>query len=205
MKEQNPKSSPLYPTTPAAYGPEYTAHLFAQYKLLVESSQKVTEWRNTTNNYFITVNSALAALYAVLSSALVLPFWRYAIPLAGLLVCVAWKVLIASYRDLNSAKFEVIHEMEARLPAALFKHEWAVLRRGKESRYRPISHVEGWIPLAFALLHVVLAGAVFFSPTQTPFGASRATSNPTARITAPGSPADSVHELKAAPPTQSKH
>ena len=43
----------------AGYGESFQAHLLEQYKLYVESSQKVTDRRITTGNYLLTVNSFL--------------------------------------------------------------------------------------------------------------------------------------------------
>jgi len=164
MTEPKQIPSSLFALDPAAYGPDYQSHLLEQYKLFVESSQKVSDWRNATNNYFITVNAALAALYGLLPSESVLPFWRYAIPLVGVVVCAAWSILITSYRNLNTAKFAIIHELESRLPVPLFHHEWELLKKGRGRFYRPVSHVERWIPVAVALVHVALAAAVFFTP-----------------------------------------
>jgi hypothetical protein len=187
MTDPRPGTSPLFSRDSASYGTDYQTHLLEQYKLFVESSQKVSEWRNATNNYFITVNAALAALYGLLAAESVLPFWRYAIPVAGIAVCVAWKILITSYKNLNTAKFEIIHELEACLPIALFRHEWTLLKKGRGPLYRPVSHVESWIPLAFGLLHIALACAVFFAPPPKTDATSAA---PTRAIIS--SPADSA-------------
>lgn len=187
MTETRPNSSPLFSRDAAGYGPDYQSHLLEQYKLFVESSQKVSEWRNATNNYFITVNAALAALYGLLAAESVLPFWRYAIPVVGVAVCIAWKILITSYKNLNTAKFHIIHELESHLPVAIFRHEWQLLKKGRTPLYRPVSHVESWIPLAFGLLHIALACAVFFAP---PPKADRITPPPSPSVSS--TPADSA-------------
>jgi hypothetical protein len=40
-------------------------------------------------------------------------------------------VPLKSYRDLNGAKYDVIHAMEERLPAQIYKDEWAALKRDR--------------------------------------------------------------------------
>jgi hypothetical protein len=69
---------------------------------------------------------------------------------------VVWFRLVKSYKDLNTTKFAVIHELEAYLPAALFKHEWAVCGHGDPKKYRPLTHTEQWIPIVFLVLYAVL-------------------------------------------------
>lgn len=166
MSATGSKHEALFSVPAESYGPEHRAHLLAQYSLFVETAQKVAESRNAANNYFITVNSALAALYGLLPMVGAASLWRYSVPVAGVLVCVAWRLLISSYRNLNTAKFTVIHELESRLPVALFRYEWQLLEEGRTRKYRPVSHIEGWIPVAFGLLHAGLALALWLTPVS---------------------------------------
>src|SRR5438093_9350830 len=48
--------------------------------------------------------------------------------------------------DLNTAKFKVIHELENWLPAALFRYEWESCEQRKGKAYKPITHLERFIP-----------------------------------------------------------
>ena len=65
--------------------------------------------------------------------------------------------LIKSYKQLNTGKFAVIHEIEKHLPLALYKYEWQVLGEGKDkTKYYPFSHVELWIPRIFGILYLAL-------------------------------------------------
>lgn len=164
MSAKGSKHEALFSVPAESYGSEHRAHLLAQYSLFVETAQNVAESRNAANNYFVTVNSALAALYGLLPTVGAASMWRYSVPVAGVLVCIAWRLLISSYRNLNTAKFTVIHELESRLPVALFRYEWQLLEEGRSRKYRPVSHIEGWIPVAFGLLHAGLALALWLSP-----------------------------------------
>ena len=136
------------------YGDNYSAHLFEQYRMLVDSAHQVGDRRNTANNYLLTVNSALITLFGIILT-LTGPCMLYIIiPVAGILVSVAWAIIITSYSRLNSAKFQVIHEFESLLPAAIYRREWYVATR---NGYKPLSHIEVWIPIAFAAVHLVFA------------------------------------------------
>ncbi len=78
------------------------------------------------------------------------------VPILGVLVSVLWHRIIKSHRDLNTVKFEIIHDLEQCLPASLYAHEWRRAEEGRGRIYRSVTDIERWIPLAFLGLHVVL-------------------------------------------------
>lgn len=139
------------------YGESFKADLFAQYKLYVESAAKISERRESANNYLLTVNAFLVTLYGLLAASRYKGYWSILVPIAGVLVSVAWHRIITSYRDLNSVKFKVIHELEREMPAALYCYEWHKAEEGRGSAYHPLSHLERWVPIIFILLYIVLA------------------------------------------------
>lgn len=147
----------LFRTQADSYGAEYKQHLLEQYKLFVESADRVSERRTSANNYLLTVNAFLVTLYGLASSFGNNKAWLIVVPTAGVLVCITWLLLVRSYRNLNTAKFKVIHELEQRLPAALFDREWDHAQRGDGKAYKPLTHIEPYIPLVFAALYVILA------------------------------------------------
>lgn len=142
---------------PEAYGPTFRADLFAQYKLYVESAERISERRVGANNYLLTVNAFLVTLYGVVAASRYNTFWTILVPVAGLLVAVTWHRIITSHRDLNTVKFAVIHELEQQLPAALYDYEWHRAGEGKGKAYHPLSHLERWVPVIFMILYVLLA------------------------------------------------
>src|SRR5437867_1396301 len=159
--------SKLQSRTPEEYGDKYKDHLLEQYKLFVETSQQVSERRQNANNYLLTLNSSLVTLFVAFLSSFGHHRWNFLIPLAGLLVCFIWHSLVESYKDLNTAKFAVIHEMEAQLPVALFRYEWHVCGKGKDKdKYVPLTHLERWIPWMFGVLYVGLAAYALFAPVD---------------------------------------
>ena len=160
--------SALFWTAPTEYGESYPAHLIEQYKLYVESANKISDRRASANNYFLTLNTFLVSLIGVSTLASGTGFLQVVILVAGILVSVVWFGLIASYRNLNTAKFGVIHELEEKLPARPFAREWEHCEHGTGQAYRPLTHIEKWVPLVFVALYVSLGLFVSLSKPSPP-------------------------------------
>ena len=153
------------------YGPEYKSHLLEQYKLYVEMADQVSERRMSMNKFFISVNTFLIAIVSLFSRDNPITFGLFAV--IGLILSGAWYFHLRSYRQLNSGKFKVVHQMEALLPFACYDVEWQILKEGKKKEtYWPLSHVETALPFAFGLLYfcfLVLAVYSFASGMPLPF------------------------------------
>ncbi len=126
--------------------------LFEQYKLLAQSAEEISARRAAANNYLLSVNSLLVAVHGVGKALQPEANWQLAIPIAGLIICFSWWTLIKSYRNVNEAKFKVIHKLESELPAQPYKDEWTLMSK----THVPLSHVEQWIPAVFAGLYLGL-------------------------------------------------
>lgn len=130
--------------------------ILEQYKLYVETAEKVSDRRQSSNNFYLTLNSVLLAFVGFLTS-LYLEFWHIIIAVAGIFISLLWFLSITSFRNLNSGKFKVIHCLEEKLPIKLFKDEWTCLGEGKKIRkYIKLSLVEQGIPFIFMLLYVII-------------------------------------------------
>ena len=143
--------------TKETYGDSFKADLFEQYKLYVESAEKISERRVSANNYLLTVNAFLVTLYGLLAANQYKGYWAILVPVAGVLVSLTWQRIITSYRDLNSVKFKVIHELERQMPAALYDYEWHKAEEGRGKAYHPLTHLERWVPIIFVVLYILLA------------------------------------------------
>ena len=166
----SPSSHPIraalvHRNTPADYGPNYQEHLLEQYKLFVEMADRVSARRMQANTFFLAVNTGLLTVFASLAKDKILSGFVGALPIAALLIlCLVWGQIVSSYRQLNSGKFQVIHQLEQLLPAAPYDAEWVAIGEGKDPmRYRPLTHVEILVPRLFGLLYVLLLLAVMFS------------------------------------------
>ena len=80
------------------------------------------------------------------------------VPAAAVVLCFLWYRIIRSYRDLNSAKFKVLHEIEQILPIRPYVAEGEHVGRGKDPKlYLPFTHVERFVPWLFMAFHALLA------------------------------------------------
>jgi hypothetical protein len=175
----------LQSRTPEEYGEKYQDHLLEQYKLYVETSQHVTEKRQNSNNYLLTLNSSLVTLFVVFLSTFGHHRWNALVPATGLVICFIWWSLVNSYKHLNKAKFDVIHEIEKQLPVALFRREWWVCGHDRKKKdepvefmYTPLTDLERWIPVAFALLYFVMGSYALLAKVDK----KEPTTQPTATI-----------------------
>jgi hypothetical protein len=140
------------------YGELYRNHILEQYKIYVEMADRVSQRRMTANSFFITINTSLLTVFGLFKSEM--PFWWLLMPGIGLIVSFAWFSILHSYKQLNSAKFKVVHETEKLLPLALYDYEWVKLDNGKRMRtYWPLSHIEKIIPVLFAIIYMLIVAA----------------------------------------------
>jgi len=141
------------------YDEKFGEHLLEEYKLYVEMVDRISERRMQTNKFYISLLSGLLALLSILVS--VGKFNQSLIfiivSLLGMALCILWHINIRSYRQLNSGKFKVIHEMEQHLPFPCYGREWELLGEGKEkSKYLQLTRVEKYIPLILAIPYIFL-------------------------------------------------
>lgn len=160
MSEEQGLFGKLFNQLPTEYAYEskekYQAQLFEQYKLYVEMADRINSRRQSANSYFLSINTALLGFIGYVSTkdAGTL-FWLVAA--AGIALSYLWYRLIRSYRDLNTAKFKVVHEIEKRLPLSLYDAEWEAMGRGnKPELYKPFTHIETGVPWVFLVLHALV-------------------------------------------------
>lgn len=134
--------------------------LLKQYELYVSGSEKVSERRMTANAFMWTIQGGLLTLIGVgfgTSNQALL----FLAPLFGIASSYVWTKIVNSYKQLNSGKFKVLHEIEKELPANLYAYEWELLGKGKDSSlYEPTSHIENNLP-KICMYFWILALAIF--------------------------------------------
>lgn len=144
-------------------GEKYQAAILEQYKLYVEMADRISARRSLTNTFFLTVNAALLTAAGAVSGTILhgMPTWGLVVAgLAAVGQCGAWFLLIASYRQLNRAKYKVIGALERQLPAQVYDAEWAELGDGRTiSQYVSLTLVELWIPVLFMVFYVAAGTA----------------------------------------------
>lgn len=158
MTAQGKPDTHLIQQNKEAYGDNFGRDLFEQYCRYVESAEKISERRISANNFLLAVNVFLVTLFGLVVSSKYKSWWAIILPITGILVSLTWHRMITSYRDLNTIKFKVIHELEKQMPAALYAYEWRIAEEGKGKAYHPLSHLERWVPVIFIILYLFLAG-----------------------------------------------
>ncbi|MGI9288945.1 MAG: RipA family octameric membrane protein [Pseudomonadales bacterium] len=140
------------------YGTNYRADYLRMYQDYVASADKISERRHGANTYFLAINTTLLGVTGYLQGDPERLLWLAA--LAGVVFSYTWRRLIASYKSLNSAKFDVIQVMEQQLPLAPYYAEWKQLQRDKHVSF---SAVESWVPLAFMVMHGIVCVVNLYS------------------------------------------
>lgn len=139
---------------------ELPSSYFELYKLAVEMADRISARRGVANSFFLTANTGVVALLGTKDV-------RWYLAAAGIVFSVTWWALLKSYRDLNSAKFEIILAMEERLPVRVYGDEWDRLQREPVrlsfrrdrlrswlAQYRELGRVERVVPWVFALIYL---------------------------------------------------
>lgn len=134
-----------------------TETLIEQYKLYVEMADNVSKRRQDANKFYISLMSALIPVLVfvldkgseiAISPNLILLIVSF----MGILISLIWYLNINSYRQLNGAKFQVINDLEKKLPYQGFTREWDFLQQGKKSKvYLELTKVERWVPFIFSI------------------------------------------------------
>ena len=130
------------------------------YKLHTELADSISKQRATANRFYILVLSGLAVLFSTLlqrKNGVPLGWLMVSFGLFGLLLAVAWHSVIRSYRQLNTAKFEVLHELEKKLAYPFSRREWDLLAKGTDRKvYQQLTVVESRVPIIFGIFFSAL-------------------------------------------------
>lgn len=162
MKGENllDRKSSLLKFSEEQYGEKFRDHCLEIYKTYIETADKISERRQKANSFFLSINTAIVGLISYLqagSNKETFVGFYLLVSIAGMLICYMWYRLILSYKQINSGKFKVIHQIEENLPLSPYEAEWESLGRGEDSKkYLPFTHVEILVPWVFLGLHAIL-------------------------------------------------
>lgn len=136
-----------------------------QYKIMVSSTEKVTENRMKVNNLFFTITSSILSVGFVLGKtfgfSIKAMLGMLTLTILSLIVSYFWEKLILSYALLNRGKFKVIDKIEKQLRTNMFEDEWKILTQ--EIKYEPNSKTETTIIEYFRIfIYVVGAFELFY-------------------------------------------
>lgn len=139
----------------------YLDHILAQYRIYVESADRISSRRGTANTFFSTACTMIIGIITYFSAIIPGPA-LILFCIAAIAMCIIWKRMIRSYGQLNRAKYLIIGELEKVLPASPFvAGEWSALDEGRDPRvYTPLTSVEKWVPFLFICLYGFLAALI---------------------------------------------
>lgn len=138
-----------------------TAALLEQYKFYAQTSSDVSDRRLRTNRFYVSLLSGILVVFPFTleleNPTPISLMMMFTIGFVGTVVAVVWFFNILSYKQLNSGKFEVIHDMEDSLPYPCYQQEWEILEEGKQVK-KYLSHwkVERLVPGLVAIPYIGL-------------------------------------------------
>lgn len=130
-----------------------TEIILAQWQTCVEMANSVSQRRDAMNNIFVTLNLAIIAAVSLtwdIKSLFVL--------VAGMVICIIWMFFIRNYKLLNTEKFNVINNIEQKLPVKPFNDEWKKLKSSK--KYVDGTKLERWLPITFISIYVIAIATI---------------------------------------------
>lgn len=132
-----------------------------QYKLYVEITDKTSDRRAEANKFYTSILTGLLAVISIVIekniATTVQSIILLAISLLGIILCIVWAINIRSYKQLNSLRFDVIQEMEKRLPFPSYTREWEILKNPKNRKgYLRLTQIEQFVPLLISIPYLIL-------------------------------------------------
>lgn len=142
------------------------AKLIEEYRMLVESTDRLVQRRRETTQVFFGVNAALSAVIAFLVKDLALPGSRLSlvtIPLfvMGMVASQLWRRTIEQYATLIDWRYQQIRRMERRAFVGsyrLFNREWEAIYAPRPKGAFGFSGLESAVPVVFLALHALGVG-----------------------------------------------
>lgn len=132
------------------------------YKQSVEMADRVSSRRGIANAFFVSLNAALVTTLSLTTGSIAAsaPLAFVAICGVGALISVVWWLQLRSYRDLNTAKFAVILQLEKQLVEQPYAAENKFLETDKvagwRGRYAELGWSERIVPWLFFALYVII-------------------------------------------------
>jgi hypothetical protein len=142
---------------------------YDQYKLMFQSSEKISEQRIRNNNFYLTYNTIISTIIFSLIEFKMISIESYLLMGILLILCLSnfiWVLNLKYYRNLNEAKFKIINRMENKLPVKLFTEEWDILEKKK---HVAISKMEQLIPIILIFFFILATYYICYIINRTLF------------------------------------
>lgn len=144
--------------------------MLEQYKVYVESIEKISDRRMSANNFILTLHTILISILSFIfqsSSFENSTIIKFVIPIIWIVLSVISWIVIYSYKQLNTGKFKVLYKIEEKLPLSLYKYEWNILWKWKNYKiYFPFSKIEIYIPFILWAIYILFIFVLIFQTTN---------------------------------------
>lgn len=146
---------------------EYYKLLLEQYKIMVGSTEKVTDQRQKVNAFFLTIVTSLISISILIGKSfefsIIAMVFFISLTILNLIIIYFWGKMIESYGKLNKGKFVLIFELEQKLKANLFEREWEILTNKDNIDYKPNTQTELQVVRSFKYFtRMMLAGEIIY-------------------------------------------
>lgn len=137
---------------------------FDEYKFFTERVQQRSERRQKTTQIYLTVNTAIIGVIALLIKDSGLQGWNLAsamLPLfaIGILVCTIWRTIILNFKKVIGWHYEQLREMEETIEGSHKIHtkEYDKFFKPKSDKEEgfSFSDLEAWMPSIFIGIYVI--------------------------------------------------
>ena len=116
------------------------------YKIFVESAEKISEKRANLNNIYLTFS---LALFSFISVSKLNQVYFYILNILGILMSIIWFITIDNYSKRNKVKYEIINEYENKN-----KLKWFSEEEKRISVLTNLTFLEKLLPIAFIIIYL---------------------------------------------------
>ena len=143
----------------------YLSILIEQWKTSVDFAKDISNRRQSMNGLLMTGLSLLLSGILFSNRMSNLNNYQYGIIVlticvVGIVLCYLWVKQLNYYSTLNIIKYDVIREIEKRLPAKIYTYENENFYESKSGR-KSFSKIEKRVPMVFAFVFLVIFVVVF--------------------------------------------
>lgn len=141
--------------------------LFDQYRVVVESVNKINDIRETANNYWTGLNGAIIAGIAYLRDAEGISgsqksYFIWTAIVVGLILSLSWLSYLSSIKKSIDIRNDMLLQFEQYFPAKIFTI--AIAKMGRKAGKGSLSIKEMFVPGLFLIGYVFFAIAFYFYP-----------------------------------------
>lgn len=135
--------------------------LLEQYKLFLKTSEDLVARRQSVNNFYISINSALVTLFGASFTFNMAGIYKLIIgamfAATGIVLSIFWIRILLAYGNLNGSKMKIISGIERQLPASLYDAEWAAMSdKLNKKKYISFTDNETNIPKIFIVIYSIM-------------------------------------------------